>query len=578
MAITSRSKLNHPDLGTAGGSGLWNSIDNIYEELGDADNSRYAEFSSVGDSTVSEIDHNFGSTIDQLMITIYSGTGTTKTQIIDPIDSGWAFAEKTGSENLVLEVTTPGSGGPHTFTVIVVDGAQVEKELVQMVATAPGNPAASNILAKYYDQTGRGLAKDSSGNVYTQQTLTPTIISSADNASPGRLYKADTTGAGFTITLPATIQDYDVIEIVDLGKSFNTGNLTVARNGNSIDGEASDLVLNTKGQGIKLIGDNANSNWIVVNSVAGDSGESGTNYYQNGSFESDLQGVTVSGGTAGTLSVETTSPLEGIQSCKITQGVGTAADVRFAIDVTDSWVEEGGIVPLVEALVKADAADADGDSQFGVWNSTDSVWLYGPVDITGGGELNIIRASASTALEDGKTYQGRLLRTDSTDTREVLVDRLRLDPINGNAVIPEATDTSLGLTYKTKAGRVAGNSPFVTSSTSFVIVPGMTHTFELEVPGYISFAFCGGAIVSVANNLWYRSVFVDGSPVESSDGNYIGNAADTNIIHNAGYSGITDLLTAGSHTIDFRIKASSGSITVSGGSGISHMFSAWVIY
>jgi hypothetical protein len=106
----------------------------------------------------------------------------------------------------------------------------------------------------------------------------------------------------------------------------------------------------------------------------------------------------------------------------------------------------------------------------------------------------------------------------------------------------------------------------------------MTHTFELEVPGYISFAFCGSAIVSVANNLWYRSVFVDGSPVESSDGNYVGNAADTNTIYNGGYSGITDLLTAGSHTIDFRIKASSGSITVSGGSGISHMFSAWVIY
>ena len=94
MAITSRSKLNHPDLGAAGGSSLWSSINTLYQILGDADNSRYAEFSSVANGAVSEIDHNFGSTIDQISITLYSGSGTTKTQIIDPIAAGWSFAGK----------------------------------------------------------------------------------------------------------------------------------------------------------------------------------------------------------------------------------------------------------------------------------------------------------------------------------------------------------------------------------------------------------------------------------------------------------------------------------------------------
>ena len=174
------------------------------------------------------------------------------------------------------------------------------------------------------------------------------------------------------------------------------------------------------------------------------SGAGGTNYYDNGSFESGLDGASVSSGV-GTITAETTDPLEGDRSAKLTQGSGAALVVDFAIGAIDNYVLDGSIVPLSEAIIKLDAADADADANFGIWNDTDSTWLQGPVDLLGGGVINVVRELCNAAPLDGKTYVGRLTRVDNTDTREILVDRLRLDPLNGGAVVPEASSTGAGL-------------------------------------------------------------------------------------------------------------------------------------
>jgi hypothetical protein len=448
--VISRSELNHPDLNYDGGAGLHGLITTIYTTLGDNASSRYAEFSGIANSATVEMDHNFGANIDQLAVFIYSSTGASKTIITDTVLAGYAIAEKAGSEKTHIEVTAPSSGGPHTFTVLIVDGLLKPHNAYQLLAAAPSS-AVSGVLKEWYDTNGRGLTIDNAGTIQSSQYLNLEDRSASFTAVPGTSIKANTSGGGFTMTLPATIADYDVIEVMDALKTFNTDNLTIDRNGNNIDGDASDLVLNIAGQAVKLIGDNATGNWILINSVAGDSAEGGTNYFENGLFESDVTtGVTITQGA--TVTAETTDPLQGIQSALVTQdNSATVADVRFAISGIDNYVIDGGIVPLSEAVIQCDAADADGDVTYGIYNETDSVWVQGPVDLLGGGVLNVVRELCSDVLLDGKTYVGRLLRTDSTDTRAVIVDRLRLDPTNGGAIVPEAGPANLGVVKGSKA-------------------------------------------------------------------------------------------------------------------------------
>ena len=53
---------------------------------------------------------------------------------------------------------------------------------------------------------------------------------------------ADTSAGGFTITLPASPQPGSYIEIGDPDKTWNTQNLTIARNGSNIESTADNLL------------------------------------------------------------------------------------------------------------------------------------------------------------------------------------------------------------------------------------------------------------------------------------------------------------------------------------------------
>jgi len=64
---------------------------------------------------------------------------------------------------------------------------------------------------------------------------------------------ADTSLAGFTITLPATPSINDVIAILDNTSSFDTNPLSVARNGNNIMGLAEDMTVDSKNISFELI-------------------------------------------------------------------------------------------------------------------------------------------------------------------------------------------------------------------------------------------------------------------------------------------------------------------------------------
>lgn len=58
---------------------------------------------------------------------------------------------------------------------------------------------------------------------------------------------ANTTAAAFTITLPAIVNNYTEIVFADHYNQWATRNLTIARNGQNIEGLGEDLICNVAG-------------------------------------------------------------------------------------------------------------------------------------------------------------------------------------------------------------------------------------------------------------------------------------------------------------------------------------------
>jgi hypothetical protein len=78
-------------------------------------------------------------------------------------------------------------------------------------------------------------------------------------------YFVNTSAAAITTTLPASPTLGDFISFVDYSGTFDTNNLTVARNGNKIQGDASDLTVATERAGFTLVYVDATQGWLLQN-------------------------------------------------------------------------------------------------------------------------------------------------------------------------------------------------------------------------------------------------------------------------------------------------------------------------
>lgn len=84
--------------------------------------------------------------------------------------------------------------------------------------------------------------------------LTITAVqTSAYTAAANERIPADTNSAAFTINLPPTPAHGDEVEILDAGEFFGTNNVTVGRNGNTINGVAANATLNVDNSLTKFV-------------------------------------------------------------------------------------------------------------------------------------------------------------------------------------------------------------------------------------------------------------------------------------------------------------------------------------
>ena len=74
----------------------------------------------------------------------------------------------------------------------------------------------------------------------------------------------NTTGGGFTVTLPGSPVKGDTVRIFDVAKTFDSNALTIGRNGNPIMGDASDLTVNTEGAAFELVFYDGTQGWRII--------------------------------------------------------------------------------------------------------------------------------------------------------------------------------------------------------------------------------------------------------------------------------------------------------------------------
>jgi len=89
------------------------------------------------------------------------------------------------------------------------------------------------------------------------------IETAAYTAVAGDKIQADTSGGAFTITLPATASIGDAIQIEDATLSWQTHNLTIARNGLNLNGGTSNYVAGVTGNKLSIVYISSTYGWSI---------------------------------------------------------------------------------------------------------------------------------------------------------------------------------------------------------------------------------------------------------------------------------------------------------------------------
>jgi hypothetical protein len=101
------------------------------------------------------------------------------------------------------------------------------------------------------------LQTDGSGNLsfvtVSGGAAWQTVQSTSFTATAKYGYFIDTSTTAITATLPASPTIGDFIQFIDYSGTFDTNNLTIARNGNKIQGDATDLTVSVERAGLTLI-------------------------------------------------------------------------------------------------------------------------------------------------------------------------------------------------------------------------------------------------------------------------------------------------------------------------------------
>jgi len=188
------------------------------------------------------------------------------TGITDDAQNEQLIFSKTASAVNHLQVKNAAASGTPSITAIGDDtniGISIQpkgdgKVTLDQIVFPTGTGSADQVLTT--DGSGNLSFVDNTGGTDWQAVKTTTFTAVA-----GEGYFVNTNGGTFTVTLPGSPTLGDEVTIVDYAGTFDTNNLTIGRNGNPIQGAASDLTVSVERAGLTLAFVDGTQGWLLKN-------------------------------------------------------------------------------------------------------------------------------------------------------------------------------------------------------------------------------------------------------------------------------------------------------------------------
>ena len=142
----------------------------------------------------------------------------------------------------------------------------------QYVALKAGTTVASNVTFTLptADGTANQVLKTDGSGALAFATVSggaawQAVVTSSLTVSAKEGYFINTSGGAITATLPASPTLGDFISFIDYAGTFDTNNLTIARNGKPIQGDATDLTVSVERAGLTLVFTDNTQGWLLQN-------------------------------------------------------------------------------------------------------------------------------------------------------------------------------------------------------------------------------------------------------------------------------------------------------------------------
>jgi hypothetical protein len=203
-------------------------------------------------------------------------TFTNKTLTAPKIANGGFVADANGNEQIIFTTTasavnelTVVNSATSNAPEISSTGGDTNIDL-KITPKGSGNVVLDGIKFPNADGTvDQVLKTDGSGNLsfgeVTGGESWQTVKTGNFNAVASEGYFINTTSAAITATLPGSPSLGDFITFIDYAGTFDTNNLTIARNGNPIQGAASDLTVSVERAAFTLVYVDGTQGWLLKN-------------------------------------------------------------------------------------------------------------------------------------------------------------------------------------------------------------------------------------------------------------------------------------------------------------------------